>query len=101
MSSPKQKKVDQQLFDAPVSKIEKNQSTAGSESLFFSSPSTHEFSSVLREVQAHISSHYAGLITDGDNGERKEQIKRYIAKYLQDNRVSVEGMSDQQLTAAL
>lgn len=101
MSSQKQKKADQQLFDAPVSKIEKNQSTAGSESLFFSSSSTHEFSSVLREVQAHISSRYAGLITDGGNGERKGQIKRYIAKYLQDNRVSVAGMSDQQLTGAL
>lgn len=101
MSSPKQKKADQQLFDISVSKIEKNQSAAGTESLFFSSPSTHEFSSVLREVQAHISSHYAGLITDGGNGERKQQIKRYIAKYLQDNRVSVEGMTDQQLTAAL
>lgn len=101
MNSLKQIKKDLQMFDVRVDNIENNQSSTGSQSLFFSSPSTHEFFSVLREVQAHISSHYAGLISNGNNDERKEQIKRYIAKYLQDNQVSVGGMTDQQLTASL
>lgn len=101
MSRKKPGKADRQTVSAPVMKIDKTRTAAGSQSLFFSSSNTHEFGSVLREVQAHISSHYAGLITDGSNGERKEQIKRYIAKYLQDNRVAVAGMTENQLTDAL
>ncbi|KJJ71749.1 hypothetical protein CLFS41_24110 [Clostridium sp. FS41] len=101
MSRKKPGNADQQLVSAPVMKIDKTQTAAGSQSLFFSSSNTREFAAVLREVQAHISSQYAGLITDGSNGERKEQIKRYIAKYLQDNRVAVAGMTENQLTDAL
>lgn len=84
----------------PVLKTDEARNTAGSQSLFFSSSNTREFSSVLREVQAYISSHYAGLMMDSGS-DRKDQIKRYIAKYLQDNRVSVAWMTDQQLISAL
>ncbi len=76
-------------------------STAGHQSLFFSSSGPREFSSVLREVQEYISSHYAGLITGGGAGEVKEQTKRYITKYIQDNRIAVAGLSEQQLVDTL
>lgn len=100
MSQNSHRKAELQTA-APVIKTDKVRNEAGSQSLFFSSSDTREFSSVLREVQAHISSHYAGLITDGGGSEMKVQIKRYIAKYLQDNRVSVEGMTEKRLTDAL
>ncbi|WP_242974095.1 CpaF/VirB11 family protein [Anaerocolumna aminovalerica] len=73
----------------------------GSQSLFFSSSNICEFSSVLRDVQAYISSNYAGLITDGGKDEIKAQTKRYIAKYIQDNRTSVSGMTEQELIDAI
>ena len=100
MSQNSHRKAELQTA-APVIKTDKVRNEAGSQSLFFSSSDTREFSSVLREVQAYISSHYAGLITDGGGSEMKVQIKRYIAKYLQDNRVSVEGMTEKRLTDAL
>lgn len=101
MSLSKNRRSDQQLTADPVLITKKIQKTADNQNLFFSSSNTREFSLVLKEVQAHISSHYADLITDGDSIERKEQIKRYILKYLQDNRISVAGMTEQQLTDAL
>jgi len=74
----------------------------GNQSLFFSSSSEREFGSVLRELQEYISSHYAGLIADGATGdERKAQTKRYIGKYIQDNRIAVAGMIEQQLVDAI
>lgn len=57
---------------------------------------------MLRELQEYISSHYAGLIADGATGdERKAQTKRYIGKYIQDNRIAVAGMIEQQLVDAI
>lgn len=59
-----------------------------------------DFSSVLAEVQAYISEHYSTLITAGGE-EAKAQMKRYIQKFLQDNRISVGGMSGGRLADAL
>ena len=74
----------------------------GNQSLFFSSSSEREFGPVLRELQEYISSHYAGLIADGATGdEMKAQTKRYIGKYIQDNRIAVAGMTEQQLVDAI
>jgi len=74
----------------------------GNQSLFFSSNGTaREFGSVLHEVQEYISSKYAALITGGGTEEVKAQIKRYIAKYVQDYRIAVSGMSQEQLVDAL
>ncbi|BAE86352.1 hypothetical protein DSY4563 [Desulfitobacterium hafniense Y51] len=52
-------------------------------------------------MQEYISSHYAGLITEGGTGEMKAQIQRYIAKYIQDKRIAVAGMTEAQLVDAL
>lgn len=77
-------------------------SMTGSQSLFFSSDgNTKEFSSALHEVQEFISSKYATLITDGGTEEVKAQVKRYIAKYVQDYRITVAGMTQTQLVDSL
>ena len=72
-----------------------------SQSLFFT-PETEgkDFSSVLADVQSYISTHYSALIT-GDIADAKAQMMRYITKYLQDRRISVNGMSGSQLADAL
>lgn len=69
--------------------------------LFFT-PETEgkDFSSVLAEVQAYISEHYSTLLTAGGE-DAKAQMKRYIQKFLQDNRISVNGMSGGRLADAL
>ncbi|MBS6219503.1 MAG: CpaF family protein [[Clostridium] symbiosum] len=66
--------------------------------LFFSPQNeAREFTSVLQEVQEYISSRYSTLIMDDDSEETREQIKRYITKYVQDNRIAVKGMEGQEL----
>jgi len=69
--------------------------------LFFT-PETEgkDFSSVLTDVQAYISGHYSTLLTEGGE-DAKAQMKRYIQKFLQDNRISVGGMSGDRLADAL
>jgi pilus assembly protein CpaF len=70
--------------------------------LFFSSGgAARDFNSVLHEVQEYISSKYAALITDGGTEEVKAQIKRYITKHVQDYRITVMGMTQEQLVDAL
>ncbi len=59
-----------------------------------------DFSTVLAEVQAYISEHYSTLLTAGGEDARA-QMKRYIQKFLQDHRVSVNGMSGGRLADAL
>ena len=50
------------------------------------------FAEVLSQVQSYLSGTYATLITE-DGDEAKEQMKRRIARYLQDNRMAVDGMT--------
>ncbi|KUO66655.1 MAG: type II secretion system protein E [Gracilibacter sp. BRH_c7a] len=77
-------------------------SMTGNQSLFFSSDvAVREFGPVLHEVQEYISSKYAALIIDGGTEEVKIQIKRYITKYVQDYRIAVAGMFQEQLVNAL
>ena len=47
---------------------------------------------MLREVQEYISGAYAALITEGGE-DSKEQLMRYITKYLQDRRIAVSRAS--------
>ncbi|NLU25294.1 MAG: CpaF family protein [Clostridiales bacterium] len=59
-----------------------------------------DFASVLRDVQEYISSEYSGLIIEGGD-EARDQLKRYIAKFVQDKRIAVAGMDTDELIAAL
>ena len=58
------------------------------------------FAEVLSQVQSYLSGTYATLITDSGD-EAKEQMKRRIARYLQDNRMAVDGMTQGELVDAL
>ncbi len=67
-----------------------------SHTLFFQSTEKQEFSDVLKDVQAHIADNYSELIT-GDLYDAKEQMKRFITKYILDKRIYVEGKTNEQL----
>ena len=62
---------------------------------------SRDFNSVLKEVQEYISGKYSSLITDGGDEDAKSQIKRYITKYVQDQRIAVKGYSTDGLVDAL
>ena len=69
--------------------------------LFFSPDNDgRDFNSILSEVQEYMSSKYSTLVTER-GGDTKEQIKRYIAKYLQDHRIAVKGFVGDKLIDAL
>ena len=69
--------------------------------LFFTpSAEGRDFNSVLQEVQEYISGAYAALITGGGENS-KEQLMRYITKYLQDRRIAVAGMTQTELVDAI
>lgn len=72
----------------------------GAHSLFFTPEAGEDFSSVLSEVQEYISSNYSTLLT-GTSTDAKEQMKRYIGKYVQDRRIAVQGMNGEVLMDAL
>ena len=79
-----------------------NAATTRAYSLFFTPEDEgYDFSSVLAGVQEYVSSKYSTLITDGSGEDAKTQIKRYISKYVQDHRISVQGLSGQKLVDAL
>ncbi|KAF5028160.1 Type II/IV secretion system protein [anaerobic digester metagenome] len=70
------------------------------QSLFFSPTEGRDFSSVLSEVQEYISENYSNLLT-GSDADAKEQIKRYIRKYILDRCISVKEMTADALVDAL
>ena len=51
-------------------------------------------------MQEYISEYYSSLITVGGE-DAKAQLKRYITKYIQDHRISVNGMSGTKLADAI
>ena len=69
------------------------------QNLFFKSDKKRDFTDVLKEVQTFISNNYSALvvvginnISSGDN-EVKQQVKRYIGKFLLDRKISVDGLT--------
>ncbi|WP_312643311.1 ATPase, T2SS/T4P/T4SS family, partial [Hydrogenoanaerobacterium sp.] len=70
--------------------------------LFFTpEQETGDFHSVLQQVQEYIAGQHSELLSDGNAAEAKANIKRYIAKFVQDSRVAVKDMTQQQLVDAL
>lgn len=70
-------------------------------SIFFMPESEKkDFQTVLKDVQEYISNNYSVLITN-DMEDAKEQMKRYIGKYVMDERIAVNGMDVQELIDAL
>lgn len=69
--------------------------------LFFDTGSNKkEFSEVLSEVQEYLANKYAALITNNPE-EQRRQITAYIAKYISDYRLGVEGMTQDDLIERL
>ncbi len=64
--------------------------------LFFQGSEPQEFRDVLSQVQEYISVNYSQLITENPE-DSKEQMLRYISKYIQDKKVCVEGRTTEQL----
>lgn len=66
--------------------------------LFFATDKKgRDFSTVLREVQGYLSKEYSNLVTSAGSEEAKAQIRRYAGKYIQDQRIAVEGMTTDEL----
>lgn len=60
-----------------------------------------DFQAVLKEVQEYISANYSELITNQELEDAKHQMKRYIRKYVMDEKIAVKGMEGQELIDAL
>lgn len=79
-----------------------SESSITNHSIFFSpDQNSKDFNAVLEEVQEYMTSKYSTLIMENSNEEAKKSIKKYISKYLMDNRICVEGMNVQELTNEL
>lgn len=69
------------------------------QNLFFKTDRKRDFTDVLKEVQTFISNNYSALVVEGINNissgddEVKQQVKRYIGKFLLDRKISVEGLT--------
>ncbi len=71
-------------------------------SLFFMPKSEKkDFRTVLKDVQEYILSNYSALITNQELENAENQMKRYIGKYVMDERIAVKGMDAQELIDAL
>lgn len=71
-------------------------------SLFFMPKSEKkDFRTVLKDVQEYISSNYSALITNQELENAENHMKRYIGKYVMDERIAVKGMDAQELIDAL
>ena len=71
-------------------------------SLFFAPEAEKkDFQTVLKDVQEYISSKYSALITNQELDDAKEHMKRYIGKYVMDERIAVKGLEGQELIDAL
>ena len=88
--------------DTPQRTLSTDIGTLGRAHNLFFTPSAEgrDFNSVLQEVQEYISGAYATLITEGSE-DSKEQLMRYITKYLQDRRIAVAGMTQTELVDAI
>ena len=73
---------------------------SASHSLFFTpEDNSRDFPDVCREVQGYIAANYSSLMTG--SADSREQIKRYAAKYIQDKRIAVKGMTTDELVDAI
>ena len=98
--------VEKRADELMIINNKKNIKELGSEnrthSLFFAPKlEDKDFSSVLKDVQEYISREFPVLITGNDLEDAKGQMKRYIGKYVIDERIAVKGMDEQELVDAI
>lgn len=80
--------------------LSQNRIAPKASAVFFGSKDTVAFSEALSQVQGYLSGEYAALIIESST-ESKDQMKRLMARYLQDNRLAVEGFTTDSLVDAL
>ena len=71
-----------------------------SRGVFFVPEEPRDFTEVLRETQDYVATTYAEIVARGGEDEC-EALRRYIADYLREKRLAVNGMSDAELVDAL
>ena len=100
--SPELDVVPVVVDNTPQRTLNTDASTVGRAHNLFFTPETEgkDFGSVLQEVQEYISGSYSSLISQGGE-DAKEQLQRYITKYLQDQRIAVAGMTQTELADAI
>lgn len=70
--------------------------------LFFSAEKAdRDFADVLREIQGYLSKEYSDLVAADGSEEVRTQIRRFAGKYIQEHRISVKGMSTDELLDAV
>lgn len=69
-------------------------------SVFFTEKNTADFSEVLEKVQTYLAQEYSDIISKQDEFG-KAQMKRLIARFLAEHRLTVEGLSIDELTDKL
>lgn len=80
----------------------KRQGALRSGELFFSAEKAdRDFADVLREIQGYLSKEYSDLVAADGSEEVKTQIRRFAGKYIQEHRISVKGMSTDELLDAV
>ena len=99
---PEKRAADRPSPDAPPKRALTTEAASGqrANALFFTPESGTDFQSVLREAQAFLSGAHADLLTAGGQ-DAKEQIRRYLTKFIQDQRIAVEGYTPDALVDAL
>ena len=100
--SPELDVVPVVVDDTPQRALNTDASTVGRAHNLFFTPEAEgkDFSSVLQDVQEYISGSYSSLISQGGE-DAKEQLQRYITKYLQDQRIAVADMTQTELADAI
>lgn len=68
--------------------------------LFFAPTELKDFISALNEVQNYISAEHSALLSSG-GADAREQLTRYIGKYIQDKRIAVQGYTFDELVNAI
>ena len=103
LTEPMENRIEELMNTSSKYKKNKELGTENrTHSLFFAPESEKkDFQTVLKEVQEYISSNYSVLITDQGLEDAKEQMKRYISKYVMNERIAVKGMEGQELVDAL
>ena len=64
---------------------------------FHAEDNRRNFAEILKEVQAYLAKEYSELVLDNGSEEARQQIRRFAGKYIQDQRIAVDGLTTRQL----
>ena len=97
---------DSKIIDKAILETAKSHEKTGldftqkSHGIFNAETHIFEYAEVLKLVQEHMADNYSELI-GGDLSDSKDHMKRYIAKYILDKKIAVDGMSSEQIVDSI